>query len=856
MSALRRPKVAIVTWSVNHNPLGRALVLAELLAGEFEVEIVGFDFPVHGSGVWAPARGSRIPIRSYAGRAFPEQFEVLRAVGRTLDADAVLVSKPRLPAITVAAFAKTVRERALMIDTDDWELSFVNADRPLDAADGARVRADDTCLTPYGRVWTQVCEPLVAEADHVTVSNLALQQRFGGTVVPHARDEALFDPARFDREAVRAAFGVPADARLLLFGGTPRRHKGVIDLATAIVELRDPSLVLGLIATPELKELRHDLDQIGCPVIELPPQPFDDMPALLAAADLTAVLQDPASPISRYQMPAKITDALAMRVPCIVNEVPPLQSLIDGGHLEVVGEDGLAATLRRVLGGHDAAVERARANRNLFLEHYSHAAVAPLLTSLVRSAIEAPQQLGPGMCALLDLQREMFDPTATVAAPAPVAPGRPRKAPVVSRPVATPRPRRQVTPRRHTDTYDLIVFWKQNDSGIYGRRSDLLVAEMAKAPNVRRTIHFDAPMGIEALRRAGQSDGADHHQMIFDTVVRRVLGQEHEGNTTRHTFLFDDRGDRLDLPRRDQFGDFVHEVLAAHDVGNREVVFWVYPTNPDLPMLIDRFQPDVVVTDVVDDNRTWYATGSTKYDELTDNYEAILGRSDVVLANCVAVRDVMSRFHPAVELLPNACEPPSPDGDALGEVPKELAKIDGPIIGYVGNLSSRIDVGLLDHIAETRPDWTIVLIGSTHSGEAVLRTGRHPNVKILGPRSNDDAKLYIRAFDVAIVPHIDNAMTQSMNPLKVFVYCSLGVPVVSTELANLDELRDMIATAANPSDFVRAIEVAIERGRKPLTDEQLALLHANSWPVRASHAQKLLDAALARVTSPSEIGTS
>ena len=87
-----------------------------------------------------------------------------------------------------------------------------------------------------------------------------------------------------------------------------------------------------------------------------------------------------------------------------------------------------------------------------------------------------------------------------------------------------------------------------------------------------------------------------------------------------------------------------------------------------------------------------------------------------------------------------------------------------------------------------------------------------------------------------------------MNPLKVFVYCSLGVPVVSTELANLDELRNMITTATDPDDFVWAIEDAIVRGRQPLTDEQLRLLHANSWPVRAQRAQALLDEALSRRT--------
>jgi glycosyltransferase involved in cell wall biosynthesis len=849
MSTPRRPKIAVVTWSVNHNPVGRAHVLAELLAHEFDVEIIGFDFPAHGRGVWAPVRDGRIPIKSYAGAAFPEQFDLMRAVGTGLAADAVLVSKPRLPSIAVGAFAKEARQCALVIDVDDWELSFVGAHEAVDVHDAAAIRRDDTALSPYGRVWTQVCEPLIAEADQRTVSNIALRERFGGSIVPHARDEALFDPARYDREMVRARFGISPDVRLLLFGGTPRRHKGLIDLAKAIVEIDDPSLVLGVIATAELRELRSDLKRIGCPVVELPPQPFDDMPALLAAADLTAVLQDPGSQISRYQMPAKVTDALAMQVPCIVNAVPPLQPLIDGGHLEVVDQDGLASTLRRVLGDYSAAKDRARANRGVFLNQYSHASVAPVLAGVMRAAMEAPAPLRSGLRTLLSLQRDMFDRQlrgggAQSSSASVRSEGEPKR---------TPRWPRDIPRRRRTDTYDLVVFWKQNDTGIYGRRADLLVAEMAKAPNVGRTVQFDAPLGIEALRRAGQSGAADQDQMIFETTVRRILGQEDDATFIRHTFLFDDRGERLDLPRRDQFGDFVDEVLRKHGIGRRNVVFWLYPTNPDLPALIDRFTPDVVVSDVVDDNRTWYPVGSNQYLQLTENYQAVLGRSDVVFANCASVRDGMSEYHDAVELLPNACEPSDVLADSPCDIPDELAKIDGPIIGYVGNLSSRIDVDLIEYVATSRPDWTIVLIGSTHAGQDVLRAARHRNVKILGPRHYEEAKRFIKAFDVAIVPHINNVMTRSMNPLKVFVYCALGVPVVSTELANLDELRDMITTAADPVDFVLAIEAAVGRGRQSLTETQLRLLQENSWSVRAERAQKLVDAALAQrvgATSP------
>ncbi len=845
MSAGRRRKVAVATWGVNHNPVGRAHVLAELLAHTFDVEIVGFEFPAHGTGVWAPVRDGRIPIKSYAGAPFPQQLELMQAVGRSLDVDAVLVSKPRLPGLALGAFAKESRPCGLVVDVDDWELSFVHASDGADIADFDAIRADETVLTPYGRIWTRVCEPLVAEADGCTVSNHALRQRFGGTIVPHARDELLFDPSRFDRATVRSRLGIDDGARLLLFGGTPRRHKGVIDLAAAIAELGDPSLVLGLIATAELDELRRDLDAIGCPILAIPPQPFDDMPALLAAADMTAVLQDPASPISGHQMPAKVTDALAMQVPCIVNAVPPLQELIDGGHLEVVGPDGLAATIDRLLGDFGAARERARRNRDIFLESYSHAAVAPILSEIVRSSIDDPAPLGDGLRMLLSTQRRLFGPSATTAATA----ARPAEEPAAA---AVARTTRRRAPRRTGDgTFDLVVFWKQNDSGIYGRRSDMLVAEIARSSRVARTIHFDAPMGIEALRRTGQSGGIDHHQIVFDTTIRRVLGEEDDESFFRHTFLFDDRGDRFDLPRRDQFGDFVAEVFAMHSVGTRDVVFWVYPTNPDVPELIDRFQPTVVVSDVVDDNRTWYPVGSNDHQKLTENYAAILGRSEVVLANCASVRDAMTEFFDEVELLPNACEPPGAAAADHANPPEELAKLDGPIIGYVGNLSSRVDVALLDHVATSRPDWNIVLIGSAHAGQDVLQVGRHANVKILGPRRHEDAKRYIAAFDVAIIPHVDNAMTRAMHPLKAFVYCSVGVPVVSTELANLDELREMITVARDPSSFVDAIDRALRRGRSPLSDRQRAVLQANSWPVRARRAMMLVGDALRRAQGAS-----
>src|SRR5207244_4397593 len=70
-----------------------------------------------------------------------------------------------------------------------------------------------------------------------------LADRFGGLLVPHVRDTEAWTPERFDRAAARARLGV-GDARVVMFLGTPRAHKGVEDLVEATAGLDGARLVV------------------------------------------------------------------------------------------------------------------------------------------------------------------------------------------------------------------------------------------------------------------------------------------------------------------------------------------------------------------------------------------------------------------------------------------------------------------------------------------------------------------------------------------------------------------------------------------------------------------------------------
>ena len=324
-------------------------------------------------------------------------------------------------------------------------------------------------------------------------------------------------------------------------------------------------------------------------------------------------------------------------------------------------------------------------------------------------------------------------------------------------------------------------------------------------------------------------------------TARRLLPQRKSERVRYQTFLYGGRFTRrLGLPRRERYPDYVRWVLERRGLGDLPIVAWVYPTNPDLPWIIDDLDPEFVIADVVDDNRTWHEEDSALYDVVDQNYEDVLARSDLVLANCEPVAEAMKRFAPEIHVIPNGCELPTANGRAPR--PRELQALDGPIIGYVGNLSSRIDVPLLEALIRAHRSWQFVFVGSAHLDRSILRLEAEPNAHFLGVKPYEEMLDFVAYFDVGLIPHVDNDMTRSMNPLKAFVYCAAGVPVVSTPVANLDGLASVITTADGPVAFGNAIEDAIRRGRQPV---DLDMLQPLSWESRVACTLELIDEELA-----------
>ena len=222
-------------------------------------------------------------------------------------------------------------------------------------------------------------DKLIPFADSITVSNTFLQKKFGGVLVPHFRDTDAFDPAKFDRDAIRERLDV-ADKKVVMFMGTIRAHKGIDTLVRAFDELGRDDVVLMLVGVSD--EAKHALPRR--PYLRVFGfQPFEKVPEFLEAADMVALMQKSGTSSAQGQLPAKLFDAMSMAKPILATRVSDIPAILDG--CGVVLNDtpsDLAAAIRSVLDNPEAAAAMGAAARRRCVEEYSYRAMRPRLSAV------------------------------------------------------------------------------------------------------------------------------------------------------------------------------------------------------------------------------------------------------------------------------------------------------------------------------------------------------------------------------------------------------------------------------------------------------------------------------------------
>lgn len=394
----RLQRLSILSWDLCRNHFAKAVALAEALSDESAVQLLSFDF--FDEGVFAPVRDARPGFDTcyLCGGRFPAFFAELDKALEALRGELLYVVKPRLPSLGLALLAHARYGTPLVLEVNDLE-TVVNV--PGTAARHAPLElaavdwADPELLTPYSERWAQLLDPLAQTLPVVLTHNVELDAHFGQRCLymRNIKDETVYDPSRYARAEIRAALGYGPEDRVILFGGLLREHKGVFELPQLLERLDDPRYRLLFVASrpsPEQAQLARLARSAGARLRLLPAQDRSAMARINLAADLVILWQNPAVPASRYQMPYKATDALAMGTPIIANDLSDLGELGRQGYLRLVpfGDwAGLQAAVEALFADPEATARQRRAGRRLFQRQFSYAAARANLDLAMHRAL-------------------------------------------------------------------------------------------------------------------------------------------------------------------------------------------------------------------------------------------------------------------------------------------------------------------------------------------------------------------------------------------------------------------------------------------------------------------------------------
>jgi len=239
----------------------------------------------------------------------------------------------------------------------------------------------------------------------------------------------------------------------------------------------------------------------------------------------------------------------------------------------------------------------------------------------------------------------------------------------------------------------------------------------------------------------------------------------------------------------------------------------------------------VTVYDCVDDWEEFARVGQAVwYDPAVEKY--LVHNANLTIAtNSILAEKLKQMGAVYVPIIPNGV-----DVIALQQNQREKKIIEkgNLTIGYFGYLTeSWFDWDLVLKTASRKKDWFFHIIGYGEPSGLKLPE----NVKFWGRVEHEDLRSYARSWDLAIIPFKEGKLTQAVDPIKLYEYLFLGLPVVATNMPHLQGIPGVFPCSRD--DFEEAIVIA---KKTPFNQKEAeSFIQKNTWEKRVDQVLDEID---------------
>ena len=148
---------------------------------------------------------------------------------------------------------------------------------------------------------------------------------------------------------------------------------------------------------------------------------------------------------------------------------------------------------------------------------------------------------------------------------------------------------------------------------------------------------------------------------------------------------------------------------------------------------------------------------------------------------------------------------------------------------YVGAIDHWFDLKLVMYCADKLKDIDFYLIGPKKIDIDILTN--YDNIYLLGKKDYKEIPNYLYYSDVAIIPFQVNKLTDSITPIKLYEYMSVGLNVVCTNFKEMQYINSPAYVAKSYEEFCTYIRQAIESKDKNMK-ENITFARNNTWEKR------------------------
>ena len=239
----------------------------------------------------------------------------------------------------------------------------------------------------------------------------------------------------------------------------------------------------------------------------------------------------------------------------------------------------------------------------------------------------------------------------------------------------------------------------------------------------------------------------------------------------------------------------------------------------------------VTVYDCIDDWEEFARAGQAVwYDSAVERY--LIHNANLTIATNSILAEKLKQMG-------GVCVPVIPNGVNVASLQQKqgVTKIierGALTIGYFGHLTgSWFDWDLLLRTASRKKEWIFHIIGYGEPSGLKLSE----NIKFWGKIEHQDLPSYVRSWDVAIIPFKEGKLTQAVDPIKLYEYLFLGLPVVATNIPHLQGIPGVFSCSRDNFEETLILAKTTPFNRR----EVETFVRNNTWEKRVDQILEEID---------------